>query len=157
MQSLVPGSVLISVAQPLRDIEDRIYEILGRPRPTERMGQDGKLLQEIRTILLSRDEDILKKRFINSAATASAAPLIVNADCRKATQSTLHALGFRFVFVDGNHAATRRDETMAAATSSRHDAVVARGECDLTLDNNGSLDDLLARIRTLLAQLARNE
>jgi energy-coupling factor transporter ATP-binding protein EcfA2 len=153
MQSLVPETVMVSVAQPLRDIEDRIYEILGRPRPIERISQDGKLLQQIREILLTRDEDILRKRFVNAVAAAAPTALIVNADCRRAMEPTLRRLGFRFVFVDGDHATARRDETKAIATPSQHDAVIMREDCDLVLDNSGSLDDLLVRIRVLLEQL----
>lgn len=153
MQSLVPETVVVLVAQPLRDIEDRFYEILGRPRPTERISQDGKLLQEIRNILLARDEDILRKRFVNVVSAAASAPLIVNADCRRAMEPTLRLLGFRFVFVYGNHGMARQDETKAVATPSAHDAVIVRDDCDFVLDNSGSLDDLLARTRILLNQL----
>lgn len=154
LQCLVPTAVVVSVAQPLRDIEDRFYEILGKPRPYERISQDGRLLQEIREILLARDSEVLERRFSASIASAASSSLIINADCRKAMQSVLLSLNFRFVFIESRQARLRSDETRARTTQSEHDEVIGKHECEFILKNHGDLEDLLAEARDLLGRVA---
>lgn len=152
IQRLVPQSVILSVAQPLRDVEEFVYKVLGKPPPRVTGTQDGKLLQEAREILMERDPKVLERLFIESLEVNKAAPLVVNDDCRRAMKPLLASKGFKFIYIDADHLGRRPDSTKPKLSSNPHDQVLTRDECDLTLSNTGDLHALLDEVTTILSE-----
>lgn len=154
LQCLVPDAVIIAIAQPMRDIEDRVHEILGGIRPNQRATQDGRLLQEVREMLLTRDPTVLERRFLESLSAASNSSLVVNPDCRQAMHRTLADLGFIFVSINASHSSVRMDSTVPIHGVSDHDEVISADKCQLELLNPQGLDRLLLNIHLLLQQVS---
>jgi hypothetical protein len=152
-QRLLPGAVLLSVAAPLRDIEEYVYRRMGRLPPSVTGTQDGQLLQAVRAVLLERDPDFLRRDFLARIAASGRARPVINDDCRLAMYGTLRERGFRFVWVEGNHMAARRDSSRPRTTSQPHDAVLSVDQCDDRIDNNHGLSNLVGEVSRLLTRL----
>ena len=155
MQCLVPGAVVVSVAQPLRDVEDRIFEVLGKARPLSRTAQDAKLLQQVRELLLERDPHILTRRFMESVAAARESPLLINADARAAMRDALTQARFIIISIERPLASVspRLDISLPQETSSLHDSIIQPSESAFSVVNDAGLDLLLYRVRTLVETL----
>jgi hypothetical protein len=147
-QRLLSGSVVLSVAQPLYELAGVATRLAGRA-PTARQHQDGLLLQHARGLLLQLNPHLLQQTF-EREMTLLADTSVMNDDCRLALEPTLRALSFTFVWVSGDHLSRRRDITLPAVTRSPHDTLVAESDCEVHLDNTGSLEDLVVRVRELL-------
>jgi energy-coupling factor transporter ATP-binding protein EcfA2 len=154
MHRMVPGAVVLSLARPLRDLEEHMYRVLGVAPPSLTGTQDGTLLQQLRTILFERDPDILASTFGRALESCSGHPLIVNDDCRAGSKPCLDDLGFTYVWVEGTHGERRLDTRPTQHTASSHDAVISCGLCELNLRNTGTLADLIQEIGLLLDSLA---
>ena len=150
---MIPGSAVISLAQPMRDLEDHVCKILGRPPPQLTGSQDGRLLQQLREVLLTRDPDILGSTFVQSVDICASSLLIVNDDCRLGSKYWLDRLSFLYVWVQGSHSGQRKDQTPAARTSLAHDAIIDRDLCDHVLGNEGTFGDLWQQASLLLTSL----
>lgn len=149
MQRMIPGAVVLSLAQPLRDIEECFHRVLGLAPPSATGVQDGALLQQIRAILFQREPNVLLSTFTRAMASCSASPLVINDDCRAASKPLLDGLGFRYVWVDGSHRERRLDSSPASPTPSGNDTVIPDDLCELTLRNTGSFADLVRQIDLL--------
>jgi ABC-type dipeptide/oligopeptide/nickel transport system ATPase component len=151
IQRLVPGTVILSVAAPLREIEEFMYRRMGSPPPSATGAQDGQLLQAVRGLLLERDPNFLERTFSSSVATCRDDASIVNDDCRVALYPTLRSMGFTFVWVAGNHLGKRADSTKAkTSTGDSHDKIVPKDECDYIFDNTHTFEELPTRVFTFL-------
>jgi energy-coupling factor transporter ATP-binding protein EcfA2 len=156
VQRLVPGAVILSVASPLREIEEFIYRRMGRLPPSVTGTQDGQLLQTVRGLLLERDPTFLESAFVSMVESYPDAP-IVNDDCRRALYPRLRSLGFSFVWVSGSHLANRPDTTAPRInTGLAHDDVVPKDDCDYVLDNTGSFETLLSNLSAFLRSYGSN-
>lgn len=153
MQCLVPNSVILSVAQPLRDGAEKMYQLLGRPLLRESERQDGKLLQEVRQILLEREPEILQRYFLASLLRNESSPLVINDDCRQGAQATLQNEGFVFVYVRSARQFIRSDYSRPTGSSDPHDAIVLEDVCSFTLDNTGSVVDLMSEVNELIFKI----
>ena len=155
IQRLVPKCVIISIAQPLRDIEEYVYRILMRPSPRVTGAQDGRLLQTARTILMEREPKVLERIFMESLEVSKHAPLVVNDDCRRAMKPLLVSRGFQFIFIDADHKGRRPDLTPPEVSTDPHDQVLTREECDLVLSNAADLHALLDEVTVMLFESLR--
>lgn len=150
-QRLIPRSAVISIAQPLKDIAEHFYVILGRPSQRITGAQDGLLLQAARDDLLARDSGILKRVFTESVNSCETASLVINDDCRLAMKPTLDSMNFRFVYIEASHRGQREDQSRPADTNNLHDQVIRKDDCDLILYNQQDLHTLIDEVTDLLA------
>ncbi|MCG5443869.1 ATP-binding protein [Micromonospora sp. NIE79] len=153
MQKMTPGAVVVSVAQPLHDVEEFLYRLLARPSPSVTGTQDGVLLQSIRDLLFMREPQFLSRIFKETVDRCSGFPLVVNDDCRLGSKPTLDTLGFTYVWIEGDHGRRRMDATPAEVTDHAHDAVIPRSMCRYVISNRGGVGDLVTEIRHLLKEL----
>lgn len=153
MQRMVPGAVVVSVAQPLRDVEGLIYHILARPSPAVTGTQDASLLQAVRDLLITREPRLFERIFEESVRRCIESPLVINDDCRLGAKPALDTLGFTYVWVTGKHGHRRIDATAAEKTDNAHDAVIQKAYCSYVIANEGTLEDLIREIRHLLSEL----
>ncbi len=109
------------------------------------------MLQAFRDILISRDNNILASTFTRAVDGHSHCALIINDDCRLASKPCLDSLGFRYVWVDGQHTFRRPDSRLPRASDSSHDALVPRESCQWTLTNE-SIDALSRSVAALLRE-----
>lgn len=153
IQRIVPGAVVLSLAQPLRDIEEYIYRILGHAPPSITGVQDGMLLQQIRSILFERDPEILASSFQRAVKVCSLNTLVINDDCRAGSKPYLDSLNFKYIWIEGAHGERRVDATAAKRTISPHDAVISINDCEFSLSNTGSLTDLIQNVNSFVDML----
>lgn len=153
MQRIVPGAVVLSLAQPLRDIEEYIYRTLGHAPPSITGVQDGTLLQQIRSILFERDPEILASSFERAVKACSPSTLVINDDCRAGSKPYLDNLNFKYIWIEGAHSERRVDVTAAKHTASPHDAVLSISDCEFSLTNTGSLADLVQSVSSFVEML----
>jgi len=151
-QRISPGSAIISVASPLKEIEQFIYQRIGLAAPSLTGIQDGRLQQELRRLILERRGDFLERDFSARIAFCREEQVIFNDDCRLAMYKTLHNAGFVFVWVDGDHLRRRGDLTRAESTGISHDAVILRDHCTHVIDNTGSIRQLFDGVARLLTE-----
>jgi hypothetical protein len=147
---MVPSAVVLSLAQPLRELEEHVYRLLGLPPPSITGTQDGLLLQELRAILFERNPWILTQAFQRAVENCSDRPLVVNDDCRLGSKEALDVLAFTYVWVEGEHSQRRSDAKPAQSTSSSHDAVIPSAWCNYRLINTGTIGELTDQVAQLL-------
>lgn len=148
LQRAMPGAAIVSVARPLYEAVSYLYGLLDQPNPGLWQAQDGKMLQDVRGILLARDSGFFERTFRRAVDSIGSNRVLVNDDCRRPMYPVLRDMGFSFVWVHGSHL-SRRADTSDGTYRSVDDDVVDRGVCDHQLDNRGTLADLLMNVEAL--------
>jgi hypothetical protein len=158
LQRMLRRATIISVAAPLREIESFIYRVAGLVPPSALGSQDGVMLQRIREFLELRRPQFLEESFVARVRSCADDMPIINDDARLALLPTLKAFNFTLAWVEGHHLAGRQDISIPEATDNPHDAVVNRDNCDVTVENRGTIGDLERALHeTVLVQNRSNE
>jgi hypothetical protein len=149
-QRIASPAAIISVAQPLRDTETFLYQLMGKPSPASLNTQDGTLLQDIRELLELRSPGFLETFFARRIEALPPDSAIFNDDCRIAMHGRLSRLGFQFVRVHGARLDDRHDITPARPTGRSHDGIIPDDLCNVHIDNSGTPEALMRQLRALL-------
>ncbi|MFE9188396.1 hypothetical protein ACFYL6_02175 [Micromonospora sp. NPDC007208] len=148
----MPSAAIVSVAAPLREVENYLYTRLGLTPPSLTGRQDGEFLQAVRDLLASRSKDFLEVDFEQRVKACGDRP-VINDDGRAAMLSVLERLKFVLVWVDGDRLASRGDVTPPRRTTNPHDALIAREDCTFEVSNTGRLSSLVTELEQLLMRV----
>lgn len=144
------NAVVCSVAKPLSEIQDQIYNRLGETPPSQLEVQDGQMMQVIRALIEKRNPGFLKSDFIRRLRAIPIYTHIINDDCRLAMFDTLADQNFLFVWVEGRSNRIRPDFTTAQVNGNPGDVVISKDRCQFTINNTGDLAQLLDAVKNLV-------
>jgi len=153
LQRALPGSVILSIAKPLADMQDVFYKHLGFNSPSISGSQDGEMLQKIRDIFLSRSPNFLIDEYKKRLSLVDKESIVINDDCRLGSYDELTKLGFIFVWVEGKCRVGYRDKFIAVNTDIKHDMLIPKSNCMYNIDNTGDLIDLITNVNILIKSI----
>lgn len=155
MHKMLPGSVICSIATPLKEMQNEFYRRLHILSPSLSGSQDGEMLQKIRDIFLSRSANFLLDEFHNVVNSIPDNISIINDDCRLGLYKKLHDMGFIFVWIEGMHSEKRSDKFMAHDTVSLNDTIIQKEDCQFCIYNTSNISDLLLNIKLFIKKIER--
>jgi hypothetical protein len=145
------GAELIKIAEPLYQLQDSIYGMIGK----KIKGRDGELLQFLGHKIEKELPQWLALQFIRKV-NCSSCPIIVNDDCRLNSYPVLRNHGFVFIHVQTSteqREVRRRDDHIAIDPAHSVERGFEGFISDYTLSNDGMLGDTFAKLVSLLFRL----
>ena len=144
---------LIKIATPLYQMQNEFYQKLGKTIS----GQDGEFLQFLASKILKENPFWLTDQFLKKVSQSNK-HLIVNDDCRLNSYDVLKKDGFIFIRVSTsskNILKRMRNDHTPIDTNHPVEQGFDKFNADHIIENNGSIDESLAKIDMLVENYVR--